>query len=239
MIFALRRSALTLVFLLAPLCGIADPPGNAAETWVLGWFARAKPGETLDKMRQRVLYAAILRDHDGDGLSLRDNEIGRQMARAKGVGSRVQRFLGHDLDSDGVLTLSEVELGTRPTQRLPIALTTITAAREQAYREAAAVLAESEAKSLLAADTDGDNRITLAEMLANAQAVAIVPTNELEAYTLDDAVVTAFDLDHDGTATAEEIDAVVRRTLAAYDADGDGHFASEELEAAKTAAGQR
>jgi hypothetical protein len=154
----------------------------------------------------------------------------------------VSRFLAHDLDGDGIVTRSEVEFGTRPTKRPPLALLPddrLIVALEQGRRESAVALAETEAKSLLAADTDGDDQITFAEMLANAQAVAIVPTSELKFYKLDDAVVTAFDLDHDGTAIAEEIDAVVRRTLAAYDTDGDGHYTSEEILAAKTAVGQR
>ena len=129
----------------------------------------------------------------------------RQQAASRA--GRIQKLLKYDLDSNGVVVRGEILRGLSSTR------TNTKYLRRQVDR-------------LMTADTDGDGRITLEEILKQPAPARPRTRNNNRA-----ADLLTLDPNGDGRLTGNELEAIARGIFASFDVDGNGHLSAQERSA--------
>jgi Ca2+-binding EF-hand superfamily protein len=214
---------------------ITPPPQTASDPTTQIFLPKLSAGITLSRYLESLRQEFRRLDADGDNeLTGADADFHENVARAMVQATIAMTILRADLDGDGFVTQAELRKALRYDQRMnttPQSLDTI----------------ETEVRQWMAADADGDGRISVAEVLAFAanprdvrpraatnapgpgQFVnAMLALNQI-AKPLADEVRCLLPLGRDGKVTMADFDAAATAVFRAVDTDGNGTISQDEL----------
>jgi len=168
--------------------------------------------QTEAQLVERMLQELRQADVNGDGLDQDDLSLAQEVERAQARAGALSRAMGFDLDGDGTVTQDEVARVAAYQSR-----------RNNATQEKLQKFVDGMVKQVMAADRDGDGKLTIAELLQPGDAEA--SSNRRSARS---AGLLELDLDGDGRVTESEVTEIAQRSFRAVDYDGDGTLSNEE-----------
>ena len=144
--------AVALCLLAAPAAAQLPDPATQA------FMQQLQPGATLADYTERLRQEFRQLDADSDGvLTAADADLHDAVAKAQVRAMGAMQFLRFDLDHDGAVTADEVRRMLRYEQRNQV-------------RPNAGQSSEAEVARVMAADKNGDGKVTLAEAMDAASA---------------------------------------------------------------------
>jgi Ca2+-binding EF-hand superfamily protein len=219
---------------------VVVPPQTASDPTTQIFLPKLSAGMTLSRYLESLRQEFRRLDADGDNeLTAADVELHESVARGVVRAAIAMMILRADLDGDGYVTQAELRKALRYDQRLnatPQSLDTI----------------EAQVRQVMAADTDGDGRISIAEAFAfgaspkdsTPRAANTVPgagqfANLLNVVTasnqrgnpLADEVRRLLPVGRDGKVTMADFEAAATAVFRAVDTDGNGTISQDELNA--------
>jgi Ca2+-binding EF-hand superfamily protein len=213
------RLALAMCLLAFPAMAqprTVDPRDAAMQTLLL----QLHPGATLDAFTERLRQEFRQLDADADGvLTAADADMHEAVAIAQVRAMMATQILRADLDHDGVVTADELRRVLAYERRLQNA-------------PAGGQAIESEVRRLMAADKDGDGRISAAEAMGAAD---LQPENRRTAAAAASGTASrvrqllTLSKSGDGRLALADFEAAGAEQFRAVDADGNGTIAQEEL----------
>lgn len=150
---------------------LAQPAGSSGESADAYFLAKLTGGSTLGRFVEVLQQEFRQLDANLDGeLTAADADLHESIARAQMRAMSALPVLRADLDGDGMVTANELRRTLRYERR----------ANSGQTMPAAMEAIETEIRRLMAADTDHDGRISLAEAIAIAgsRSTPQVPTNQ-------------------------------------------------------------
>lgn len=199
---------------------------------------RVTPGATLRTYLER--YATEFRgfDADGDGaFTEADVVLHEAVASAAARTGALLMTMRADLDGDGAVTADEVRRLYRYERRTVAPGTAPPAAPQYRSGQPTDEHLDFAVRQSMAADSDGDGRVTLSEALAHqaskqqaeagSQPVAQTP------WRANYQLFLVFDANGDGRITLAELEAAAEAVFGSIDADGNGIASAEEIKAAQ------
>lgn len=210
------------------ICLGASTASEAAELSPEDWvklmalnYVRA--GKTVDDAKSRLQQVFNSSDVDGGGITDKDETFKLSKATASARARVIAAWVTQDLDGDGEVSRTEIEVHFSQTARRPLKSggVTLTPTPEQV----AQILGKLTAKAL-EPDSDGDGVITFAEISAAASEKAGASRNRRS--NRFGSVPMSMDLDGNGSVSLSEFTQSVDRTLNAIDTDGDGKYSQQE-----------
>jgi Ca2+-binding EF-hand superfamily protein len=201
----------------------AQPAPSANDPLTQIFLPRIAAGADLNRFVEalRREFRQLDANLDGD-LTAADAELHESIARAQGRALIAMTILNADLNGDGFVTPGELRQVLRYQRRN-------TAQPATSALEAI----ETEIRGLMAADTDGDGRISVAEAFAakgmpnTGRTFGITPFGNPLATQVRQLL--AADPDGDGKVTFAEFEATGTALFRKVDADGNGTVSQEEL----------
>ncbi len=177
----------------------------------------------ISYIEQRMMRFFQNSDIDGNGVSLSDHKLARQMQAASQRGREIGRLLGRDLNGDGKITRSEVEaaVGSRARQHIYVQGVLIKPTPGQVAK-----VLDKLMKREMRSDRNNDGVISFAELAAAASKKFRRPT--YLSYKEKQRVPLTLDGNGDGRVTLKEYKAALARVLMSVDRDGDGTISSLE-----------
>ncbi len=191
------------------------------------FVSKINPGATLNRFVEalRQEFRQLDADLDGD-LTAADADLHEAISRAQMRAVAVMTIARADLDGDGFVTMNELRRVLRYDGRM-----------NQAQPPASALEAiELQVRRLMAADADGDGRISLAEAFANKNWAGTLPSgNALIAAQLVNPMggqirqLVAADPDGGGKVDFAKFEALGTAIFRRVDTDGNGTISQDEI----------
>lgn len=194
--------------------------------WLIYIVAQTAPGD-LEKTKQRlggIFDTASLGAAQIDGQSMK---VRRMSQAADRRAQFIQSLLRKDLNGDGVLTKEDLDLYYTPESRGELRSNTgvlVSPTPEQS----AEIIRTAETKDF-AYDTDGDGKVTFAEILAAASKAIDASQAIMNSARVTDENLMALDANGDGILTRDEFFAAVAEAHKKIDANGDGTISRDEM----------
>jgi Ca2+-binding EF-hand superfamily protein len=216
----IRIGALAFSLCLLASAGLAQTVQSPTEPVNQRFLARITPGATLNRFVEslRQEFRQLDADLDGD-LTTADADLHENVGRAQMRAAFAMTIMRADLNGDGMVTQGELRQTLRYEKRVNVG------ADSAASLEAV----EAEVRRLMAADRDGDGRISYAEAYGAAE---VGPINRVQAanpLAIQVRQLVAADADGDGRVTFAEFEAVGTALFRKVDADGNGTISQDEL----------
>jgi len=205
--------AIALALLAVPAAGQSIDP--TAQTF-LNYL---QPGATLGTYTERLRQEFRQLDADQDGvLTAADAELHDAVTRTQARTMAAMQLLRADLDHDGAVTADELRRYL---------------AYERRGQPGAAVAQsiEAEVRRVMAADKDGDGKVTLAEAMNAAEDATANRYNVMYGLPARVRALIALSRGHDGRLTLAEFEALGAEQFRAVDADNNGTISQDELNA--------
>lgn len=180
------------------------------------------------------VLVATLRKNDVDGvpgLSRADAELQLLMSQASTRAQQIEHLLVNDLDGDLQIHRAEAETVALIAASEPLRSTVGAVLPDPAQRQA---IARRIADEVMAADSDADGVVSMAELYAFVVPATVVPAEAVAAKIATSEVMRVLvlaDADGDGTASPAELAAWVHSVLSQIDTDGDGRLSVPEVRA--------
>ena len=210
-----RIAGFTLWLCLLALPAAAQQIDAVTQTFL----SHLQPGATLSAYTERLRQEFRQLDADRDGvLTAADADLHEAVAKAQARANAAMQLLRFDLDRDGAVTADEV-------RRF------LAYERRSQTGSAAAQATEAEVSRIMAADKDGDGKVTLAEAMSAAEAQ---PENRYSWMFSQSARVRqllALSRSGDGRLTLADFEAAGAQQFRAADTDNNGTISQEELNA--------
>lgn len=198
---------------------------STADDWaLLQLMGQARADVTTETLRERLRAQFLSLDIDGGGISQSDYDRIAQILRAGRRSQAITRTLVNDIDGDGQVTRAELEVTMGKQARQPINThgTSLAPTAEQVAQISRRLIDEA-----MKLDRDGDGVITMAEMIAAANA----QLDQESPQRVGNAIPLSFDSNGDGTVSLAEFEAVTARVVASVDTNSDGKLSAEEVAA--------
>jgi Ca2+-binding EF-hand superfamily protein len=205
--------AVAFALLAVPASGQIPDPATQA------FMQQLQPGATLADYAARLQQEFRQLDADADGvLTTADADLHDAVAKTQARAMGAMQFLHFDLDRDGAVTADEVRRVLRYDQR------------NQARPNAAQAM-EVEVNRVMAADKNGDGKVTLAEAMDAAEAMMAKSYNA--AFSVSGRVrqLIALSPSHDNRLTLADFEALGAERFHAVDTDNNGTISQDELAA--------
>ncbi len=200
------------------LCLLAYPaaaqfPDVTAQTFLM----YLQPGATLGTYTERLRQEFRQLDADQDGvLTAADADLHDAVAKAQLRMAAAMQVLRADLDRDGAVTADELRrylAYERRSQTGPSVAQSI----------------EAEVRRAMAADKDGDGKLTLAEVMSAAEGLADNRYNAMFGLSARIRQLVAQSHSGDGRLTLADFEALGAEQFRAVDADNNGTISQDEL----------
>jgi Ca2+-binding EF-hand superfamily protein len=193
----------------------AQPVDTTTQTFLM----YLQPGATLGTYTERLRQEFRQLDADADGvLTAADADLHDAVAKAQARTTAAMQLVRADLDHDGAVTADELRRYLAYERRNQIGASV-------------AQSIEAEVRRVMAADKDGDGKVTLAEAMAAAESLAVNRYNVM--YGLSGRVRQLIALSRSGDArlTLAQFEALGAEQFRAADADNNGTISQDELNA--------
>lgn len=222
---------LRIILLASALLNVGPVSSDADPAQAPDWLIRivAAQGRTggIDAVRQRLGMVFDTVSAGGDTIDQRAFEQRDQLNRAQMRAQFLSTILSKDLNGDGEITKDELDtyyaFGARSPLRSNNGVTV-----EPTKEQSAQIIEKAEERDW-AYDSDGDRKITFAEMLA----AATRRTSERSAAgfggLISPANYLSLDGNHDGVLTRDEFLTAVTQAYRQIDTDGNGKLDPEEI----------
>lgn len=180
-------------------------------------------GKRIDNSRAMALSLFLNADLDGGGISQSDRTLRAQLELAQGSSFEIGQWARSDLDGDGIVTREEIMRAKLPEVRRSFR---VRGAPVEPTPEQLSKVWPQIIERELAADKNGDGRVTLDEVVRNARSKK--KSSSLNAMEIS----TGFDTNGDGTISLDEFEAGIDALFRVIDKNGNGIY--DEDEAAST-----
>ena len=210
------RSIAGIAIALALLAGRAI--GQMPDPATQAFMQQLQPGATLGDYTQRLRQEFRQLDADADGvLTPADAELHDAVAKTQARAMAAAQFLRHDLDRDGVVSADEVRRVLRYDRR------------NQVLPNGPLAL-EAEVSRVMAADKNGDGKVTLAEAMDAAEA-QMAKGYLMFGLAARVRQLIALSPSHDDRLTLADFEALGAERFRAVDTDNNGTISQDELNA--------
>jgi Ca2+-binding EF-hand superfamily protein len=203
-------------------------------------FALILPDITWEQVREKMRAAFYLTDIDRTGITQATIEKHKAYRRARQRATFVAGQLARDLDGDGTITRAELITIFRRQAEADVRRMRPPPATQAERDRLVADKLEALIAPIMKNDTDGDGRLSMAEMMAAADRQIDEresparkrgpPMPEWMWAQTNGFVPPQLDPDGDGVLTLDEYDSLVRAIFDEIDADGDGRITAAEAE---------
>ena len=208
----IARLGVALALLVAGAAAQMPDPATQA------FMQQLQPGATLGDYTVRLRQEFRQLDADADGaLTMADADLHDAVARTQVRALAAMQFLRYDLDHDGTVTADEVRRVLRYDRR------------NQVLPNGPQPM-EAEVSRVMAADTNGDGKVTLAEAMDAAEA-QMAKGNLMFGLSGRVRQLIALSPSHDNRLTLADFEALGAERFHAVDTDNNGTISQDELNA--------
>jgi Ca2+-binding EF-hand superfamily protein len=205
--------AVALALLAVPVAGQVPDPATTA------LMQQLQPGATLADYTARLQQEFRQLDADSDGvLTAADADLHDAAAKTQLRAGAAMQFLRFDLDHDGIVTADEVRRAMRYEQRAQT-------------RTNAEQMIEAEVKRIMAADKNGDGKVTLEEAMDAAEAQMGRGYNMMYGLSTRVRQLIALSPGHDNRLALADFEALGAARFHAVDTDNNGTISQDEFNA--------
>lgn len=220
------------LLMLAAEANAQQIPESKATGWALARIGKyARSTGDPEQIKQMLLQFFRSVDLDGGGVTEGDFLLQGRLRAAKSRGDVISSMARLDLDGDGAVSRTEIEIKLRPQASKPMLADGV---MFEPTPEQVRQRLEKLVGDMLRLDGDGDGIIVFGELLADAMKRYPLPTGPVP--DSQRPVPSYLDEDGDGVVALEEFAAIVERAIEYLDHDGDGNLSPEERNSASAQA---